>query len=155
MKTSKTPQTSLLPSYNRKSIKFLSPLEMAVYHHFSFTQSDKKSSKALNLTPDEFHKTLRSAIGKMQIFFDRFKTVKEEVRLSIYPPKGKNRFIETLGLSTRVRHCLLNAEVYTIGNLSKLTEYDLKRIRGINTGSISEIKKVLRKNKLTLKETVK
>ncbi|HWY38291.1 MAG TPA: DNA-directed RNA polymerase subunit alpha C-terminal domain-containing protein, partial [Bacteroidia bacterium] len=86
---------------------------------------------------------------------ERFKTVKEDVRLSIYPPKGKNRLIEVLGLSTRVRHCLLNAEVYTIGKLSQLTEYDLKRIRGINTGSINEIKKVLRKNKLTLKETVK
>jgi hypothetical protein len=147
-KTSKTLQANSLPNYNRKSIKFLSPLEMAVYHHFSFTQSDRKSSKALNLAPEEFHKTLKSAINKMQLFFDRFKTVKEEVRLSIYPPKGKNRLIETLGLSTRVRHCLLNAEVYTIGNLSKLTEYDLKRIRGINIGSIKEIKTTLRKNKL-------
>jgi DNA-directed RNA polymerase alpha subunit len=148
MKTSKTRQASSLPSYSRKSIKFLSPLEMAVFHHFSFTKSDTKSSRAFNLTPEEFQQLSKSATDKMHIFFERFKTVKEEVRLSIYPPKGKNRLIGTLGLSTRVHHCLLGAEIHTIGQLSLLSEYDLNRIRGISAGSISEIKTALKKHKL-------
>jgi hypothetical protein len=147
MKTSKTQQASPLPSYQEKPIQFLSPQEMAVFHHFSFTKSDRKSSQAFNLTPEEFQQLLKSATDKMHIFFERFKTVKEEVRLSIHPPKGKNRLIEILGLSTRVRHYLLGAEIYTIGQLSALTEYDLTRIRGISTGSISEIKTALKKHK--------
>jgi hypothetical protein len=147
MKTGKTANS--LPSYSRrKATRFLSPLEMAVFHHFYFTQSDRKSCKALNLAPEDFHQLLKSATDKMHLFFDHFKTVKEEVRLSIYPPKGKNRLIETLGLSTRVRHYLLGEEIYTVGKLAELTEYDLKRIRGINTASIKEIKTALRRNKL-------
>jgi hypothetical protein len=154
MKTSKTTkrskkrQAGSLPGYPKKSIQFLSPLEIAVFHHFYFTRSDRKSSKAFGLTAEDFHTLLNSSIRKLQHFVELFKDIKEEARLSIYPPTGKSKPIETLGLSSRIRHHLLDAEIHTVGSLSKLTEYELKRIRGINTGSIREIKAALRKHKL-------
>jgi hypothetical protein len=115
MKTSKTQQASPLPSYQEKPIQFLSPQEMAVFHHFSFTKSDRKSSQAFNLTPEEFQQLLKSATDKMHIFFERFKIIKEEVRLSIYPPKGKNRLIEILGLST-VFAIICSAQKYILSD---------------------------------------
>ena len=79
-------------------------------------------------------------------------TLKEEVK----EKKGldteflKTR-IETLGLSTRTMTALTNANLRTVGGLSKKKEEDLENIEGLGPKAIQEIKKVLGEFGITLK----
>ena len=59
--------------------------------------------------------------------------------------------IETLGLSTRTMTALTNANLRTVGGLSKKKEEDLENIEGLGPKAIQEIKKVLGEFGITLK----
>jgi len=63
----------------------------------------------------------------------------------------KNR-IDTLNLSTRTLNALTAANIRTLGGLARKKRNDLLEIEGIGEKGISEIKKVLNKFNLNLKE---
>ena len=58
--------------------------------------------------------------------------------------------IDDLELSIRSCHCLLNANVVTIGELVKLTHYDLMRFPNLGKKSLREIREVLANYNLAL-----
>lgn len=58
--------------------------------------------------------------------------------------------IEELSLSTRVENALMRSEIYTIKELLKHSEVQIKELRGIGAGGVNEIKKALSCKSLVL-----
>ncbi len=60
--------------------------------------------------------------------------------------------IESADLSTRTLNALNNANIRTLGGLSRKKEKDLLQLDGLGAKGVQEIKAVLKKNGITLKE---
>ncbi len=60
--------------------------------------------------------------------------------------------IEEINLSCRAYNMLKKARIDTLGEISKRTEDEFRKMKGMGEGSINEIKKVIEKYGLTLKE---
>ena len=58
--------------------------------------------------------------------------------------------IDDMELSIRSVHCLLNANIVTIGELVKLTQYDLMRLPNLGRKSLREIREELANYNLAL-----
>jgi DNA-directed RNA polymerase alpha subunit len=50
--------------------------------------------------------------------------------------------IGEIGISTRARNCLYNAQIYYVGNLENLTEQAISRVPGLGRKTVEEILKV-------------
>ena len=120
------------------------------------------------LTPREaFSRSIEIMINQLKAIID-FKEVEDEVKVE-KKSKGEQKENEdekktddftdvlktrtdSLDLSTRTLNALTNANIRTLGGLARKKREDLLEVEGIGEKGISEIKKVLAKFELTLKE---
>ncbi len=126
------------------------------------------------LTPREaFLKSIEIMINQLKAVID-FKEPEEEIKESVRNIKhaelaGENKFgtedkkgsdftdvlktrTDTLDLSTRTLNALTAANIRTLGGLARKKREDLLEVEGIGEKGITEIKKVLTKFGLNLKE---
>ena len=61
-----------------------------------------------------------------------------------------NFLVDDLELSIRSSHCLINANILTVGELIRHTPYDLMRIQNLGRKSLREIREELARIGLTL-----
>ena len=135
-----------LSSHETEAIRFLSPLEIAVFNHYFKTLDFKATAKALSLKPDECKYILKKVFEKLKSFFDAYSKLEVAINTELFSPQFElDEPIDFLGFSTRVKNNLKCAGCYTLKDLFKITEADLKRIRGMGRTSIEEIKAVLKK----------
>ena len=120
------------------------------------------------LTPREaFSRSIEIMINQLKAIID-FKEVEDEVKVE-KKSKGEQKENEdekktddftdvlktrtdSLDLSTRTLNALTNANIRTLGGLARKKREDLLEVEGIGEKGITEIKKVLAKFELTLKE---
>jgi DNA-directed RNA polymerase subunit alpha len=65
-----------------------------------------------------------------------------------------NQPISTMDLSVRASNCLESAKIHTVGDLVKLTEGDLLKVRSFGKTSLREVKRKLQDNGLSLGMTI-
>ena len=61
-----------------------------------------------------------------------------------------NQPISTMELSVRASNCLESAKIHTVGDLAKLTEGDLLKVRSFGKTSLREVKRKLQDLGLSL-----
>ena len=76
----------------------------------------------------------------------------DEIVSASEAPDAKKVSIDDVGLSTRTHNALSNANIRTLGGLSKKKENDLLELEGLGEKGVEEIKEILASHDLTLKE---
>jgi len=112
-----------------------------------------------SISPEEaFSKAAEILVDQFNLFLD-FKNPKSEEKTEVSETEEKAEpqdttkiKIEDLKLSTRTINSLTEGGINTLGSLSKKSEIVLRELEGMGDKGIKEIKKVLKKYELEMKE---
>jgi len=84
-------------------------------------------------------------VGSMVRVVKREKNIEEEVKKAEKAKKSADsKSIEELGLSARTKKALVDAKINKVGQLKKLSEEEIKDIKGIGEKSIQEIREAIK-----------
>ncbi len=101
------------------------------------------------ITPKE---ALIDALKILSNHFSKILESLEEKKEKKKELKQEKIRIEDLSISQRTKNALLKAKITTLSSLSNKKEEDLRKIEGLGEKGMKEIKKVLKKHNLSLKE---